>query len=77
MDILPASPMLRHTHTANLTDRSFPKEKTAAEQAVFFSMLRQAGYQGGVSVEGRTENFDADILEAGRVLRRLREENGF
>lgn len=77
VDILPASPMLRHTHTANLTDRSFPKEKTAAEQAVFFSMLRQAGYQGGVSVEGRTENFDADILEAGRVPRRLREENGF
>ncbi len=74
LDILSASPMLRHIHTANLMDRGFPREGTFKEHSLLFSMLRQAGYRGGVSVEGRTENFDRDVLEAGRVLRQIRDE---
>lgn len=74
MDIVSAGPMLRHVHTANRLERGFPREETLAEHQELFTMLKQAGYSGGVSVEGQTADFSGDIAEAGRVLRQIREK---
>ncbi len=74
LDIVSVGSMLRHTHVANKLDRSFPQEDTMEEHTKLFTMLNQAGYSGGVSVEGGTANFAEDIEEAGRVLRQIREK---
>jgi sugar phosphate isomerase/epimerase len=61
---------LRHTHIALLEGRGFPLKKTG-EVERFFKALGTIGYTGTMSIEGRTENLEADAAEALKVLRSL------
>ena len=63
------SPLL-HTHIALLEGRKYPVRKS--EEAVsFFSALREAGYDGRMSIEGSSDDWTADSAAALEVLRDL------
>jgi D-psicose/D-tagatose/L-ribulose 3-epimerase len=60
---------VRHIHIANPTGRVYPLSGEEYDYSAFFENLRKIKYQGGISVEGRTKDFDAD---APRTLAFLR-----
>jgi sugar phosphate isomerase/epimerase len=61
---------LVHAHTARSTARLYPTEADDQLRS-FFAGLRQAGYTGRVSVEGKTEAMQADAVQSLAVLRGL------
>ena len=61
---------LKHTHIALLEGRGFPLKATE-EVKVFFDMLKQAGYAGTMSIEGKTDNLEKDAALSLAVLRSL------
>ncbi len=74
VDTLLKEPHVVHTHIAEKEVRSFPKADDACfpfyEQ--FIGNLKAVGYEGGVSVEGQSADFENDAREAFAVLDRLR-----
>ncbi len=73
LDIVSVKRMLQHVHTANCIDRCLPREETREEQRGLFDMLKAAGYEGTVSIEGSAQScFETEIRESGRILRELR-----
>lgn len=75
--IVQASAYLGHTHTAG-PKRLLPMPGQDWDQRQFFRALREAGYDGRVSVEAWTvrtgSTFDRDAAESVAYLRRLRQE---
>lgn len=65
---LMAGELLAHVHTANSIGRTYPKKGDGEDYGRFFRALTEAGYQGRVSVEGGTEQFDLDAPEAYQLL---------
>jgi sugar phosphate isomerase/epimerase len=61
---------LKHTHAALLEGRAFPTV-AAPELEGFFGALKKTGYSGTMSIEGNTENLEADAIASLRVLRSL------
>ena len=61
---------LKHTHVALLEGRGFPV-KASIDTAAFFIALKKIGYNDTMSIEGRTENLEADATLALEVLRSL------
>jgi sugar phosphate isomerase/epimerase len=61
---------LRHTHIALLEGRGFPVKRTD-EAERFFKALKAVAYRGTMSIEGSTENLEADAAQALKVLRSL------
>ncbi len=61
---------LRHTHVALLEGRKYP---TVADSklAAFFKALKEIGYDGSMSIEGKTEDFEKDAVKALSVLKEL------
>jgi sugar phosphate isomerase/epimerase len=59
---------LKHTHIAFLEGRAFP---TYLNDDVknFFEALKKAGYNGTISIEGKTENLEKDAESSLKVLR--------
>ena len=63
---------LIHAHIASKKHRYYPLYEAKAEHEPFFAALKELGYDAGVSVEGVTTNFDADIKESFALLDELR-----
>ncbi len=63
--------LIRHAHVANLLERSLPV-LNRHEQGVreYVRLLRENGYQGGLSVEGYTRD-PADFASSVKLLREL------
>ena len=67
--ILTCAPFM-HTHIAVKGTRSYPTEETGDVRS-FFSLLKQSGYDGTVSIEGKSEDWKADSVKALEVMRSL------
>ena len=74
LDTLLVPPTVIHTHIAESEKRSFPREGDGCDTLYesFFRNLKKAGYEGGVSVEGQSQDFEADIKAAFEILDKLR-----
>ena len=70
MENILAVKALKHTHIALLEGRGFPV-RAAEEAKAFFDALRKIGYDGTMSIEGRTENLEKDAALGLEVLRSL------
>ena len=67
--LLTCAPFM-HTHIAVKGTRFYPTEKTEEIRA-FFSLLKQSGYDGTVSIEGKSDDWKADSVKALKVMRSL------
>ncbi|MGN1164604.1 MAG: sugar phosphate isomerase/epimerase family protein [Candidatus Ornithospirochaeta sp.] len=65
--ILRCSPLL-HTHIALKEGRGYPVEKSE-EVEEFFRVLKTAGYDGRMSIEGKSDDWKSDGRKALEVLR--------
>ncbi len=61
---------LLHTHIATGADRLYPCSPTE-DIISFFSALKQKGYDGSMSIEGKTQDMTQDAPRALEVLRSL------
>ena len=64
---------LAHTHIAVQDGRGYPVEPSE-EVRLFFQALKDAGYDGRMSIEGSTKDFQGDSVKALRTLRQLEGE---
>jgi sugar phosphate isomerase/epimerase len=62
---------LRHIHIASREGRLFPRPGDGENYALFFGLLKAAGYQGRVSVEAFSKDLQADGPAALSLLRPL------
>lgn len=62
---------LVHLHIAKGSDRAFPKDLSEDLYEEFFNTLRQVGYDGRCSIEGRTDDIEEDGPAALDLLRKL------
>lgn len=67
--ILTCAPFM-HTHIAMKGTRFYPTEATD-EVKEFFGLLRQSGYDGTMSIEGKSDDWKADSAKALEVMRGL------
>lgn len=67
--IVEAAPHIRHFHIANPHGRVYPLTADEFDYGPFFRALRRIGYEGGISVEGKTSNLAADGPRAVAFLR--------
>ena len=67
--ILTCAPFM-HTHIAVKGTRFYPTEVTD-EVKEFFSLLKQSGYDGTMSIEGKSDDWKADSARALEVMRGL------
>jgi len=70
-EVRAAGRMMAHTHVSH-PDRSFPKPGDGYDYMEFIGALNDAGYEGRMSVEGRTEDFKGDLKKAFAALDPLR-----
>lgn len=63
--------VLKHVHIANPRNRSFPRDDDGCDYRPFLQMLREIGYRGRISIEGKPKNLDADAPQAIALIRRL------
>ncbi len=54
---------IRHMHIAEKTERSVPGTH-GEDLTPYYNAMRQAGYRGGLSIEARWDDFDAQIAPA-------------
>ncbi len=59
---------LMHTHIALKEGRAYPTEQSR-EVEEFFEYLKKSGYDGTMSIEGKSDNVELDSLRALDVLR--------
>lgn len=67
--ILTCAPFM-HTHIAMKGTRFYPVEATD-EVRQFFSLLKESGYDGTMSIEGKSDDWKADSVRALEVMRGL------
>jgi sugar phosphate isomerase/epimerase len=70
--IAEAGPLLAHTHIANPKGRVYPLSLDESPYGGFFSNLCKIGYQGRLSVEASTKDFEAEAPQALALLRSAR-----
>lgn len=65
----------RHIHIASADGRRFPLAENAGEAyREFFQALKAVGYDGGISIEGKTEDLARDGVKALELLKKLERE---
>lgn len=69
-------PHIAHTHIACGGSRAFPLDEQEDIYHAFFEALQQIGYQGRMSIEGRSQNEFADAEKSLALLRQLAIPNG-
>ena len=69
-NLLLAGSDLKHVHTANPVGRVYPKPDDGVDYKKMFDLLKSIGYDGGVSVEGYSDNFEEDAKVAVETLRK-------
>ncbi|MCE5186553.1 MAG: sugar phosphate isomerase/epimerase [Planctomycetaceae bacterium] len=62
-----AGPMLKHCHIAEKENRLAPGT-TAYDFTPYFKALKDIGYNGGISIEGRWNDFDAQLAGALKTM---------
>ncbi len=62
---------LGHTHIAAAAGRKYPVSEEGEEFEAFFRSLRAIGYEGRVSIEGKTEDMEADGAKSLKLLKEL------
>ena len=67
--IIYCSPLV-HTHIAMKEGRRYPTE-AKAEVREFFSVLKEVGYDGTMSIEAKSDDWKSDSIKALKVLRDL------
>lgn len=60
---------VKHIHVSDYKNRIYPTPDDGCEYAHIFSILREAGYDGRISVEARTDDYEADCRQALEILR--------
>ena len=70
MHRIPLVSPLMHTHIALLEGRKYPVEKRE-EVVSFFSYLKEAGYDGRMSIEGSSDDWIKDSELSLKTLREL------
>jgi len=71
MEVRAAGPLMAHTHVSH-PNRSFPVPGDGYDYTEFLNPLKDIGYAGRMSVEGRTEDFAGDVVKSFAVLNPLR-----
>ncbi len=64
-----------HTHIASKAGRRYPLPGDPDDYAAFFANLKAIGYQGMMSVEGKTDDMAADAPKTLALLRGLERED--
>jgi sugar phosphate isomerase/epimerase len=72
-DILEYGPLVRHVHVATTASR-LPPGFERCDFGPFFGALREAGYDGPVSIESRWDDVEAQAAEAYARLARIVED---
>ncbi len=75
--IIEAGEWLVHAHIASGEARQWPRPDHPDDYKGFFNALRQIGYRGGVSLEGRTEDYERDLRVAHDLMRALAAQAAF
>jgi sugar phosphate isomerase/epimerase len=68
--LLAAGDAIQHTHISTVPARTYPVT-VEPSYLPFFANLKAIGYGGRMSVEARTDNFQADAAAALKVLKQL------
>lgn len=70
--ILPvAGEKLRHIHFCNPTKRIYPASDDGYDYAPFVTALKQAGYNGKISIEARSDDLAKDSVKALELLKQI------
>jgi D-psicose/D-tagatose/L-ribulose 3-epimerase len=67
--LLTAKKNIKHLHIANPYLRRFPMSSDEFDYSVFFGNLKKSGYQGGLTIEGKTEKLDEEAPKSLAFLR--------
>lgn len=65
------SRLFDHMHICNYVTRYFPLEGDEADYNAVFDVLKRAGYEGEISIEGRSDDFDADCVKSFTLLKKF------
>ena len=60
--------IIYHIHIANKNGRSFPKSGDGNDYGVIFNLLKSIGYNGKLSIEANSDNFEKDCMECAKLL---------
>ncbi len=66
-DIIKYGHLIKHVHVAELEGRGIPGTR-GEDLTVYFNALKEAGYEGRISIEGRWENMEAQAAKAFETL---------
>ena len=69
--LMKAGPVLRHLHIANSHGRVYPLDPSEDSYPEFFEALKNAGYEGRISIEAGTEDMDREAPIALQLLRKF------
>lgn len=64
-----AGDYLQHVHLANPSGRAYPQAFDGVDYRTFITNLQKAGYDGRISIEAYTDNFNATAPEALATVR--------
>ena len=67
--LIDAKRNIKHIHIANPAGRRFPLSADEFDYSKFFTALKKSGYKGGVSVEGRSDDYVTEAPKAVAFLR--------
>lgn len=62
-----------HIHIASGNGRRYPVSEEGEEYAAFIKMLKKVGYDGRISIEGKTDDMRTDGAQALKLLKELEE----
>ena len=68
-----AGALLRHIHVANAIGRLYPTAGDGEKYGELFATLKEMGYEGRVSVEGKCDDFEKDAPAAREALKAARD----
>ena len=60
-----------HVHIASGNGRRYPVSEEGEAYAAYFKTLKKIGYNGRISIEGKTDNMEKDAEKAIKLLREL------
>ena len=66
-EVRAAGAYMAHAHVSH-PDRGFPRPGDGYDYSAYFAALKDIGYTGRMSVEGRTDDFESDIVNAFSAL---------
>lgn len=67
---------LRHVHIASSDGRRYPLDESGELYEKLFAELKETGYEGRMSIEGKTDDIASDAPKALKLLKKLEREAG-